>query len=332
MMILREYIRVLLEQEKGSKGSLVVVDIQKYPLKEETSAYNVMLDLAGLVPGLGEFADAANVIDYARKGDYLFAAFSLISLVPVIGDTIGKGGKLATWFTKAFPKGSKLAGKHGPEIIEKIKNIKDLIKKNKGIIDKVFDEIEENEKFEDIKPHLSKIKDALNAFVMGDDSTPDIEVNESALREYIVRLITEFRLSDAVPPDNLKEQFKAFMVEYKSLSKHNPIGFKGDRYWYMGEFDGEHCLVLTNLSIWDGAIHFGSIQTVPPEKCGEKGFASKIMDQIVALADKHQVPMSLDPVPFGQKSLSEEDLKSWYRRVGFKPDDEYGGEWRRQPK
>ena len=148
---------------------------------EETSAYNVVLDLAGLIPGLGEFADAANVIDYARKGDYLFAALSLISLVPVVGDAVGKGGKLAVWFTKAFPKGSKLAGKHGPKIIKKINEAKDLIKKNKGTIDKVFDEVEKNEKFEDLKPHLSKIKEALNAFV-SDDSDAGDNVSETIIR------------------------------------------------------------------------------------------------------------------------------------------------------
>jgi len=152
------------------------------------------------------------------------------------------------------------------------------------------------------------------------------------LREYISGLLAEFRLSDAVPPAELKEQFMAFMAEYESLSKHNPLGFPGDRYWYMGELEGKHCLVITNLKIWDGAIDFNTIQTVPPDVCEAKGFASKVMNQIVALADKHQVPMSLDPIPFGQKSMGEEDLRSWYASAGFSPDDEYGGEWRRSPR
>jgi hypothetical protein len=133
------------------------------------------------------------------------------------------------------------------------------------------------------------------------------------------------------PNAGLKEQFDAFMADYKSMSQHNPIGFRGDRFWPMEEIDGVWCLVKTNVTIWDGAIHFGSIQTVPPEKCEGKGFASKVMSQIIALADRHQVPMSLDPVPFGQKSLSEEDLQAWYTKVGFAPNDDRGGEWWRDP-
>ena len=152
------------------------------------------------------------------------------------------------------------------------------------------------------------------------------------LREYISGLLAEFRLSDAVPPAELKEQFMAFMAEYESLSKHNPLGFPGDRYWYMGELEGKHCLVITNLKIWDGAIDFNTIQTVPPDVCEAKGFASKVMNQLAALADKHQVPLSLDPVPFGQKKMGTKDLQTWYRRAGFKPNDDRGGVWWRDPK
>ena len=52
------------------------------------------------------------------------------------------------------------------------------------------------------------------------------------------------------------------------------------------------------------------------------------LDQII----QHQVPASLDPEPFGQEKLGVKELKAWYKRVGFKPDPAYGGEWRRYPK
>ena len=55
------------------------------------------------------------------------------------------------------------------------------------------------------------------------------------------------------------------------------------------------------------------------------------MQQLIDLADKHGVEMSLDPTPFGQKKLGVRDLKNWYKRVGFKPDAKYFGEWRRKP-
>lgn len=54
------------------------------------------LDLAGLVPVLGEAADVANAAWYALEGDFLNAGLSLISVIPVVGDLIGKGGKLVT--------------------------------------------------------------------------------------------------------------------------------------------------------------------------------------------------------------------------------------------
>jgi hypothetical protein len=169
-------------------GSMKESTLRRYirrTIKEETSARNVLLDIVGLVPGLGEFADAANAVDYAQKGDYLFSALSLVSMVPAIGDAVGKGGKLAVWFTKAFPKGAKAAKKHGPEVIEKIKSTKSLIKSNKGLIDKTFKEIETNEKFEDLKPHLSGIKGALNSFLGSDEASSEDDVNEQAIREYV---------------------------------------------------------------------------------------------------------------------------------------------------
>lgn len=54
-----------------------------------------LLDIAGLVPGYGEAADVSNAAWYASEGRHLEAGLSLISCVPVVGDVIGKGGKLA---------------------------------------------------------------------------------------------------------------------------------------------------------------------------------------------------------------------------------------------
>jgi len=52
------------------------------------------LDIAGLVPVIGEGADLANAAWLAAEGDYLGAGLSVISMVPIVGDAIGKGGKL----------------------------------------------------------------------------------------------------------------------------------------------------------------------------------------------------------------------------------------------
>jgi len=62
------------------------------------------LDIVGLVPVFGEAADLTNAAWYAAEGNYLDAGLSAISTVPIVGDIIGKGGKIAK---KA---GGKLAG------------------------------------------------------------------------------------------------------------------------------------------------------------------------------------------------------------------------------
>ena len=153
------------------------------------------------------------------------------------------------------------------------------------------------------------------------------------LREYIRGLLVEksIKISDTENSNKeLRPKLDAFMAEYYSMSKQNPIN-PSIQYWYMGEVDGADCLVLTDVNIWDGAISFNSIQTVPRDTCEKKGFASKVMKQIVSLADEHQVPMSLEAIPFGQETLSAKELESWYRRAGFNREDEYE-ELRREPK
>jgi uncharacterized protein len=53
------------------------------------------LDIGGFFPGLGEGADVANAAWYVAEGKYLDAGLSLISMIPVVGDAIGKGGRYA---------------------------------------------------------------------------------------------------------------------------------------------------------------------------------------------------------------------------------------------
>ena len=153
------------------------------------------------------------------------------------------------------------------------------------------------------------------------------------LREYIRGLLVEkfADMSDTENPDkNLRSRLDAFMAEYHSISERNPLNPRM-QYWYMGKVDDEDCLVLTDINVFDDAISFNTIQTVPRDTCEKKGFASKVMNQIVALADKHQVPMTLDVVPFGQKSLGEKELESRYRRSGLDREEEYE-ELRREPR
>ncbi len=58
------------------------------------------LDVAGCIPGIGEIADCANGIISLCRGDFLNAGLSFISMVPVVGDAVGKGGKAAGFIAK----------------------------------------------------------------------------------------------------------------------------------------------------------------------------------------------------------------------------------------
>mgnify|MGYP001256092880 CR=1 FL=1 len=146
------------------------------------------------------------------------------------------------------------------------------------------------------------------------------------LRQYIRQILSEEAIRIGLSePKSDSGNLKGFMDEYESQTRRNPIGMPGERYWYMGEIDGKYCLVITNLYIdkQRNSIHWSSIQLVPPGACEGQGFASKVMDTITSLADKYGVTLRLDVAPFGQESLTDEDLFSWYGRNGFEKVDGY---------
>lgn len=61
------------------------------------------LDILGLIPGIGEFADGANAAWYGAEGDYANAALSAAAMVPFAG-WAATGAKLGM---KAVPKTTK---------------------------------------------------------------------------------------------------------------------------------------------------------------------------------------------------------------------------------
>ena len=64
------------------------------------------LDVVGFIPGVGDIADGVNAVLYLAEGDYANAAMSAVSLIPVAGDALGKGGKTL-----------KAAAKYGDEVV-----------------------------------------------------------------------------------------------------------------------------------------------------------------------------------------------------------------------
>lgn len=132
-----------------------------------TTLKNVVLDIAGIIPGVGEIADLANAIDYASKGDYLFAALSLISVIPELGDIIGKGTKLAI-----------LIGKAG----KSVKKVKTLASKHRIVANKILDKATESDN-ETLKKHAPKMKEAFNIFARGGSTRTSDAAEEEVLSE-----------------------------------------------------------------------------------------------------------------------------------------------------
>jgi hypothetical protein len=83
------------------------------------------LDVAGLVPGVGEVADLANAGISALRGDYVGAGLSLVSMIPGVGDAIAKPIKLALKAGTKLPAKEAAAvlaqlQKHGPDLLNKL--------------------------------------------------------------------------------------------------------------------------------------------------------------------------------------------------------------------
>jgi len=157
--LLRVYIREAFVHE------LSVSDATKGISHFALDVCGIAADLTGVGAGVGAACDATNAIAYAVEGENLLAAFSLVSTIPAIGDVLGKGGKIANWLLKTFPKASKQATKHGPKVIQKIKMAKETLRRNESMINKLFDEIQEDPKLEKLHPFVPKMQSALNAFI-----------------------------------------------------------------------------------------------------------------------------------------------------------------------
>jgi len=65
------------------------------------------LDVAGFVPIVGEVADGINAIIYVVEGDWSNAAMSAVSIVPIVGDAIGKGSKYTIKTVEILKEGSR---------------------------------------------------------------------------------------------------------------------------------------------------------------------------------------------------------------------------------
>jgi hypothetical protein len=132
-----------------------------------------------LVPGTGMLADAAAMVGYALRRQWLEALFSGISIIPVLGDAIGKTGKvimksprllkLLGFVAKTGKAAGKLpktvkvatkagkAGKAGKKAVKVVDTGKDM-KKLKGVIPEGIND-KAKKAFESIKKTADSLKE-----------------------------------------------------------------------------------------------------------------------------------------------------------------------------
>jgi len=115
-----------------------------YELLEE-GLVNHLLDVAGMlpIPGVASASDFVNMILFAKKKKWLDAGISAMSLVAVIGDIIGKGGK---WIMKIMGANIKALSSLPGAVIKKLRSIHkwfDEADDEGGKIDMILDKIEE---------------------------------------------------------------------------------------------------------------------------------------------------------------------------------------------
>jgi hypothetical protein len=75
-------------------------------------AVHVMLDIAGLVPGLGEFADGLNAELYRQQGRYADAAISAAGMITGLG-SVGTGGRLLSRLGRRSDEAADAVGSTG---------------------------------------------------------------------------------------------------------------------------------------------------------------------------------------------------------------------------
>jgi len=96
--------------------------------KEEESTWDkfvngtqLVLDVVGLIPIIGEPADGANALIYEVRGDHLNAALSGASMIPIAG-WLGTGGKFVNKAIKYSDEAASLA-KSGTKAIKSINSV-----------------------------------------------------------------------------------------------------------------------------------------------------------------------------------------------------------------
>jgi len=142
------------------------IEIQQVSEISKSDMGHMALDLLGLIPVVGNFADLANVLWYLKKKEYLLASLSLLSAIPAIGQWVG-GTKIAGKLTMAAAKGSKsaktlsAAGKATMILGKNIQKVKSIIKNNPKTVEKVMNMARKDKR---MATHADEMKRAVIEF------------------------------------------------------------------------------------------------------------------------------------------------------------------------
>jgi len=135
----KERIYIILKEEE-ERIRIIHQEIDKDKLLCEFELADVghlALDIGGAVGdiayGSGAFFDVANAAWYAKKGEYLMGAMSVISMIPGIGDIVGKGGKLTMIIGKGGGKAGGWLGKTLSKYMPQITKFFKGLSKNKKL-------------------------------------------------------------------------------------------------------------------------------------------------------------------------------------------------------
>ena len=122
-------------------------------LKNNSELAHFTLDAAGVIPGIGEVADGLNAIWYIKEKQWFNAALSIISLLPIAGDIIGKG-------TKYLAKGNKgiarFVAKYGDDIAKIWKKFTSNPKMLKNNFKKIVNAVGGEQKFDNAVSNMTK--------------------------------------------------------------------------------------------------------------------------------------------------------------------------------
>lgn len=110
-----------------------------------------------------------------------------------------------------------------------------------------------------------------------------------------------------------------FMRDYQAATLEHPLNRRA-RVWIVSEASKEH-YIATEIRPFDGKIHIGDFINSVARGAGHASF---VLKRICTLADQHRVALDLFPVPCGQGGLGVDALIAWYKRYGFRGDEDVG--------